>query len=59
MIGFVVGLLSGLVFGFLFGFLYAEEQMRSNKDFMKQVFERRNEQDCSLTEKEEDDNGDL
>lgn len=57
MIGFVVGLLSGLVFGFLFGFLYAEEQMRSNKDFMKQVFERRNEQDNSLTEKEEDNNG--
>ena len=59
MIGLVVGLLSGLVFGFLFGFLYAEEQMRNNKDFMKQVFERRNEQENSLTEKEEDDNGDL
>ena len=59
MIGLVVGLLSGLVFGFLFGFLYAEEQMRSNKDFMKQVFERRNEQENGLTEKEEDNNGDF
>lgn len=57
MISFVIGLISGLVFGFLFGFLYAEEQMRSNKDFMKQVFERRNEQENGLIKKEEDNNG--
>lgn len=59
MISFIVGLLSGLVFGFLFGFLYAEEQMRNNKEFMQKLFERRNEQDNSLTDKEEDNNGDL
>ena len=58
MISFIVGL-SGLVFGFVFGFIYAEEQMRDNKDFMKQVFERRNEQENGLTEKEEDNNGSL
>lgn len=40
-----------LVIGFVIGFFYAEEEMRGNKDFMKQLFEYRNEQESIYKDK--------
>lgn len=41
-----------LIIGFVIGFFYAEEEMRGNKDFMKQLFEYRNEQESIYKDKE-------
>lgn len=41
----IVVILLCLLIGFVVGFYYAVQEMRNNKDFMKQLFECRNEQD--------------
>ena len=41
-----------LSIGFVIGSFYAEEEMRGNKDFMKQLFEYRNEQESNYKDKE-------